>query len=294
MNCTARVAICDTVLGAGGQNGNPGVGQLHEVAQMKPLALYALGAAASLIFAGFCVATPASAATFTFSGTVQPGFIDTDNVYGFGSGADLSGDTVTDIYTIDTSTLTFATGGIPGDAGSVYNEYGPGALAGTDSASSTINGHTVTIDPSNGFNIVAYIQQLYAPDPYDQAIIELQAIGSETTGTAIGTEFLLRDEVVSYSTTGLPLDLSAGYTLSEAALAAAGPGEWSSVFFSYDPGGTVGYFGATVPDGFLAPEPAAWALMLVGFGAIGFVMQRQKQRVARTSLCPDTRQNAGF
>jgi PEP-CTERM motif len=247
---------------------------------MKSFPFNALGAAASLIFAGFCVATPASAGivTFTFSGLVAPGFIDNDNVYGFGAGADLSGDSVTDVYTVDTSTLAFTSGGIPGDAGSVYNEYGPGGFSGADFASSTINGHTVTIGPSNGYTLVAYIQQLYAPNPLDQGILLLQAIGAETTGTAIGSEFLIRDEVVSYSAAFLPLPLTSGFTLSPAALAAAGNGEWSGVFFPYAPGATAGFFGAVVPGGFLTPEPAAWTLMLAGFGAMGFAIRSRRRK----------------
>lgn len=62
-----------------------------------------------LICASFSLGTARADATFTFSGTVQPTFIDTDNVYGFGAGANLSGDSVTDVYTIDLSTLTFST-----------------------------------------------------------------------------------------------------------------------------------------------------------------------------------------
>ena len=271
MNCQARVqrlAICDTLL-------EPGVEPKWKTRSDEiAFAQCAWGSGKSHFCGVYALRRQRPPQLSSFQAhQVQPGFIDSDNVYGFGAGADLSGDSVTDTYTIDTSTLTFATGGIPGYAGSVYNEYGPGGLTGADSATSTINGHTVTIGPSDGFSLVAYVQQLYAPDPDNQAILDLQAIGLETSGSAIGTEFVLRDEVVSYSTTGLPLDLSGGYTLSEGALAAAGAGEWSGVFYSYDPGGTVGYFGATVPGGFLAPEPAAWTLMLVGFGAMGFVMR---------------------
>jgi hypothetical protein len=32
------------------------------------------------------------------------------------------------------------------------------------------------------------------------------------------------------------------------------------------------------------PEPATWAMMLVGFGALGMVMRRRSQPVARVSF----------
>lgn len=223
-----------------------------------------------LVCASFSVGTARADITFSFSSTVRS-FIDNDNVYGFGVNANLSGDSVTDVYTIDPSTLTFSTGTLLCCTGSVYNEY-IGALTGTDLATSTINGHTITIGPSNGDQLSALVQQTYAPNPYNQTILGLQAIGLETTGTEIGTEFLIRDEVVSYSTTVLPLSLSSGYTLSSEA--AVG---YQGVYFPYARGATAGFFGTAVP------EPASWTAMLIYFGVLGLVMRgrRQKQRVAR-------------
>jgi hypothetical protein len=61
------------------------------------------------IIGGIALSVPASATdlTFTVQGTVTS-FIDVDNVYGFGAGANLAGDAVTDVYTIDTSTTTLS------------------------------------------------------------------------------------------------------------------------------------------------------------------------------------------
>jgi hypothetical protein len=233
--------------------------------------------AASAVVIATLSAAPAFAATitFSFSGTVQSSFIDVDNVYGFGVGANLTGDSVTDTYTIDTSSSTFSTGTIPGGS---YNEYNP-QFTGSSLATSDIDGHTVTLSPANGDQLTAYIQQISTP--YDQTILELQAIGIETTGTAIGSEFLIRDEIVSYSLTGLPLSLvspTGGYTLSPTSLTAAGAWEYGGVNFSYAPGASPGFFGVVGIPG--VPEPATWAMFLVGFGAVGFAMRRSLRNVA--------------
>src|SRR5271166_5188932 len=125
-------------------------------------------AATALAVIGTCFALsiPASATDliFTVQGTVAS-FIDVDNVYGFGAGADLHGLAVTDVYTIDTTTTTFTTGIGPFGAGSSYQEYDPGFGL----ATSTIGGHTITIDISNGYELTEYNQLLVSPpQPYNQ------------------------------------------------------------------------------------------------------------------------------
>jgi hypothetical protein len=153
--------------------------------------------ALAIIGGSVALSIPASATdlTFTVQGTVTS-FIDVDNVYGFGAGANLAGLAVTDVYTIDTSTTTLTTGIGPYGPGSSYQEYNPGF----GSATSTIGGHTITINISNGYQLTEYNDLLVSPpQPYDRSLLELQAIGQETTGNDIGSEFLIRDEVVSYS-----------------------------------------------------------------------------------------------
>src|SRR5271165_4047184 len=152
---------------------------------------------------------PASATdlTFTVQGTVTS-FIDVDNVYGFGAGANLAGLPVTDVYTIDPSTTTLSIKA-PYGTGSASQEYNPGF----GSATSDIGGHTITINISNGYQLTEYNDQLVSPpQPYNRSLLELQAIGKETTGNHIGTEFLIRDEVVSYSLS-IPVPLN-GLNLS--------------------------------------------------------------------------------
>jgi hypothetical protein len=152
-----------------------------------------------MIAGGIALSIPASATdlTFTVQGTITS-FIDVDNVYGFGVGANLAGDAVTDVYTIDTSTTTLTTGMGPYGPGSSYQAYVRGF--GSGSLSSTIGGSTITINITNGDYIVEYNDLLVSPpQPYNRSLLELQAVGDEATGNAIGSEFLIRDEVVSYS-----------------------------------------------------------------------------------------------
>ena len=241
-----------------------------------------------LVGALMAAATPASAEilTFTFQGEVTA-FTDTNDVYGFGAGADLTGDAVTDVYKIDTTNATFS-GGQPFGPGSADNLYSAG-FGGVAGATSTINGHTIAIDINNGYELGAYTQQIYLgegapPKPYNQSLIELQAIGEETTGTAPGTEFLIRDEAVSYSLV-IPLSLTATYGLTLATLdGGSQPGAASGVFFSYpsaaSPNSDVGDFNLTFGTVATVPEPATWAMMFLGFAGLGAVMRSTHRRLA--------------
>ena len=234
-------------------------------------------AATALAATGASLALPvpafATLLTFTVQGTVTS-FIDVDNVYGFGAGANLAGLAVNDVYTVDTTATTLSTGSGPYGPGSTYQEYYPGF----GSATSTIGGHTITIDASNGYSLLEYNTQLVSPlQPYNQSLLELQVIGKETTGNDIGGEFLIRDEVVSYSLI-LPvplngLDLS---TLNFDGAAAEGGG----VFFPYVDGATAGDWNLTLYNSTAIPEPATWAMLMLGFASLGFAGYRASSKSA--------------
>src|SRR5580704_7892404 len=162
----------------------------------RSLTKLALSAGAALGALAMAQSASATVLTVTFQGTVAATFIDNDDVYGFGAGADLTGDAVTDVYYIDTSSLTFSSASSSA-AGTAFEEYN-GGFGGSSSASSTINGHTITIDATNGDQLTEAVQQTYLgqgtpANVYNQSVLDLQAIGTENTGNALGSEFLIRD-----------------------------------------------------------------------------------------------------
>jgi hypothetical protein len=217
-----------------------------------------------IIAGGIALSIPASATdlTFTVQGTVTS-FIDVDNVYGFGAGANLAGLAVTDVYTIDLSNSTLSSG-VPYGPGSAYHAY----CCGFGSASSTIGGNTITFSLTNGYELSEYNDQIVSPPgAHNRTLLELQAIGAETTGNDVGAEFLIRDEVVSYSL-AIPLTLN-GLNLSTLDFGGAAS-EGSGVFFPYAQGATAGFWDLTLNNSAPIPEPATWAMMLVGFTGLCF------------------------
>ena len=178
------------------------------------------------------------------------------------------------MYTIDTTATTLTGGAGPYGPGSTYQEYYPGF----GSATSTIGGHAITIDASNGYSLLEYNYQLVSPpQPYNLSLLELQVVGRETTGNDIGGEFLIRDEVISYSLI-LPvplngLDLS---TVNFGGAAAAGSG----VFFPYVQGATAGDWNLTLYNSTAIPEPATWAMLMLGFAGLGFAGYRASRNNA--------------
>ncbi len=237
-------------------------------------------ALSGVLLAGACLAVASQASakdiTFTYTGTVAS-FIDVDDVYGFGAGANLAGDAVTDTYVIDLNGPSAAFTGGPLAGGGQFNSEHSFLPSGASSASSTIGGHTVSFD----YDVFDYAEQYTSPPaPIDHSLIESQSIGFETTGSAIGSEFLIRDEAESTSHL-LPLSLTGGYTRTQAQLEKPGGGFFDGVFEPYDPNATLGSFditSVTVNSG--VPEPGAWAMMLIGLSGLGATMRTRRRALA--------------
>jgi len=89
----------------------------------------------------------------------------------------------------------------------------------------------------------------------NQSLIELQAIGTETTGSAIGSEFLIRYEAVSYSLVR-PLSLTATYGLTLATLDTGA--DASGIFLPYAPRSGPGDYDLMFGKVYSVPEPPTW------------------------------------
>jgi len=109
--------------------------------------------------------------------------------------------------------------------------------------------------------------------------------GAIVPGTGFGGDYDVRD----YAATIAPVTLGAGtwyFTLGNSATDAGWVGYWdvnngpSSAYFNGS--NIAGYFGPTSSEAFTlessaAPEPASWAMMLGGFGAIGGAMRARRK-----------------
>ena len=176
------------------------------------------------------------------------------------------------MYTIDTTATTLTGGAGPYGPGSTYQEYYPGF----GSATSTIGGHAITIDASNGYSLLEYNYQLVSPpQPYNLSLLELQVVGRETTND-IGGEF----------NPGRSDQLSAD---PARAPEWAGPfdgqfwrrcrrGEWR--FLSLRSRGNRGDWNLTLYILPLITEPATWAMLMLGFAGLGFAGYRASRNNA--------------
>ena len=223
------------------------------------------GAASALIF-GLAVSS-ASAAVFdvTYNGAVTNG-LDALNLFG---GGDLTGDAVTTVVRIDTSRgeLTPDNSYLQGGALNSHGFASP-----FDFADVTINGHTVSV--GIGFN--------------DYECILNSGVNAQ-----------ICDNVSGYANNhywqvGNTVLWTQDFHFDQAYPTTAGP--YGGYFQVFDPntnnlqeGLTFG--GARQFDGFgtvtveavqtsAAPEPAGWALMILGFGAAGATLRRRRSVLA--------------
>ncbi len=180
-------------------------------------------------------------------------------------------------------------------AGSSYNEYYSSLPAGVSSATSTIDGHTISFNA----DILDYREQLSAAlgAPYnltvleDQAENEVQTDNYNSDGVYTGftrTVLVLRDEAINYgfgipgsiTTESFNEDSTAGYVYS------GGVFELDTVVCPFA-GGQYGactnqselaFFGNTVP------ESSTWGMMLAGFGGLGLAGWRGARRRAAVTI----------
>lgn len=245
---------------------------------------------ASAVVMGLAVASaavaPANAAIvkWTFSGQVAEGF-DTTGVFGAANTV-LSGDPFSITYTFDTSKGALSQG--PGYS---FLQGGAAPTGPFSAATLTINGvgvsiSGVTTDPSSDFATTN--------DSTISGAVEA-AIGGGDLNTSYSYAFNaivgLSDASASFDTahnsTGLPT-ICLDSTCNDLYSGSFGINESSTRFPD-----AYGLFGldqttkivATVSGVGAVPEPATWALMLIGFSGVGAAIRRSRRRTSLASTC---------
>jgi hypothetical protein len=224
----------------------------------------------------------ASAATVmvTYSGYVLSG-VDQPGLFGV-AGVDLTGDQYTAVFTVDTveghQTLS------PGNYSGVYG----GGCCGSPTpvvttVVLTINGHSQEIDGTEDGS--AFVTALgFRPEA-------TTAHSSIETDQYTSNGFIYHRNSALYSNAYSASNPLMGWDYRNSYIIPTSADVTSKGYFQYDvehsnPDGSnavldsylqLNLAGAFVPPIPGAPEPATWAAMLVGFGAVGAVMRRRRK-----------------
>lgn len=226
--------------------------------------------------AGLLVAWPSAAGTLvtTYTGYVSSG-VDNAGYWGLGSGASLAGQSFTAVFTIDDQAPTYV------DQDPTYS-FLEGAMLGV----LTINGKSRAFGTSPGSHYVSndgteqgvYDYAADYSQHYDADLDKLFSSFASLTGQANGAAGAISPD---YKT---PFDVSPGRYFG-----LQGSASFSDSSYDYATGVTTetvhwtAYLAPSravstyTPDvGIPVPEPAAWALMLVGFLGAGATIRRRR------------------
>jgi len=234
----------------------------------------------------------ASGFTITYSGAVESGF-DPTNIFGLGNNAFLGGQAFSMSETVDYSQ------GAPHDIGAPY-DYDLIGGAGFITSSLTLNGVTLSVGSQTGIDDrTDYSLSPYAGDPtyksgfgvyagdesftnYIDPITQDQMLDSQSVaGGLYGNNFNYHPVLgmgPPVFTAADNLDLYGSFNFFHA----LSDHTTQSTIFENE---TYGNFTAdrvtiTTFDSGGVPEPAAWALMLLGFGGLGSVLRRRRAATA--------------
>ena len=229
---------------------------------------------------GFATASQAAIVTITYTGTVLSGGSDMTGLFG-APGADLTGDSYTAVYVFDT-TLGGNTVSSPTEN---YSYGGSGSNDASPSLGSfiAINGHTETVSGQyfgqiEGVNVGSYSEQLHSTEDYSN-VVGISA-----------SQYLLNG--ISNGTASLPATIDQPFEY----LRQPSDGTSSLYFnlvYNSDTGtysvDTVEELSPTSITEMVAgvsgvPEPSTWAMMLLGFGGLGFLAWRRPQSNVGTAM----------
>ncbi|HMI20550.1 MAG TPA: PEPxxWA-CTERM sorting domain-containing protein [Sphingomonas sp.] len=189
--------------------------------------------------------------------------IDVDGLFG-AAGANLVGAHYTLTFTMSLDDGAGYEGVTPG-LGATYNYAGGGTAA------LTINGHTISYTASNDTSIFRM-----DTDPLAFAAFGQTNVAADLTSDD-GLSYF-QDQVSSVGTMFASLDPRTpfSYQLTDADRALQGNG---GSFYYLDQYGNIAagfIFADNSVRGGMAPEPASWAMMVVGFGLAGAAMRRRR------------------
>jgi hypothetical protein len=229
----------------------------------------------SILLAGaLLAAAPAHAATYiiTYEGTVANSY-DNAGIFG-GSGSSLDGLDFTAVYTL-TDPLPGALSG--GDGSTYASTYGGSSYSAPSpvSATLTINGITQAL---SGY-YYSFAEQ------YNDYGGSLDRVWHKSQGTTVVNGYGTYDYIYNYiSSSSNDFLSSIDYTSQLSYTTQSGDVVSGSFRFSAPHGSSAsGYLRPTsVTIAALAsgvPEPATWALTILGFGLVGGVMRRQRRKV---------------
>jgi hypothetical protein len=153
--------------------------------------------------------------------------------------------------------------------GGDYNNYFTFNLA---NVSGTITGATLSaFNPTfvNGLLSTWSVWDVSTPI----ALIDVNRSAGDATGLSIFNDFQSGILFGSLNVSGVANDSLVSVELNSNALAALNAGRGGQFAI----GGTLRQGQNVIPGA--VPEPSTWAMMLIGFGAIGFSMRRRRQAV---------------
>ncbi|HXA40508.1 MAG TPA: PEPxxWA-CTERM sorting domain-containing protein [Phenylobacterium sp.] len=218
----------------------------------------------------------------TYQGTVSYGSDDT-NIFGLGAGANLAGQAITESFVVD-----YAGGGNHDISGAPYFRSTIGG-AGFMTSSVTINGVTTSVGSDTGLDDrtdqhlnpgCGSCNSSFSESTEDESFVNTGDLHESwiTFGDDLGRGLNYHPSLAlgpPVFTAADNLDLEGTFTIShELDNQTAG-----TVVFNYQTTATFTPDVVTITT-FGVPEPAAWALMLVGFGATGAALRRRRSATA--------------
>jgi len=246
---------------------------------IEPLGVVMKTFLASALMAA-ALAGPASANRFvaTFTGTVTNG-TDSANVFNQ-AGADLTGQSFTAVFTLDDSAADFVLSN-----GAVYYDIYNGGPANPIHATISVGGVSYALTPATD-SFEDYLSWTrYSGGTFDQFMGNVARFVDDGTVNTLDSLQLYGNASLD-DFLGSPLDYHTPFAhdFTSQSGGSFSIGSWSdstnAAFYSETLNLNVSRITyAAAPAGGAVPEPASWAMMLVGFGLAGTALRRNRAKL---------------